>query len=357
MNKLILPLVLMCLSGCVTTGKYKALESQAQGEKLRAAGLEEQLQASKKETEGLRQQLEAGKVEYMNSSRQLQDQLGESQAKVKGGAEELASVKTRVSSLEDSNKDLRQSLEANKGELTKKVSDLTKDKDILAKKFSDATSELASVKASKEAETSALQRKLDLAVADRKAMEAVKSARIADLTAQLGAAAEEKGALERAKEEEVARVKGSFEQLAAGLKAEIAAGEIQLTQLKGKLTVNMVDRILFDSGESMVKPDGRKVLNNIAKVLKGVADKDIRIEGHTDNVPIGGELKNRFATNWELSTARATAVARYLQDSAKLEPARLVATGYGEYRPVAPNDKPENKALNRRIEIVLVPKE
>ncbi|MBI4676410.1 MAG: OmpA family protein [Elusimicrobia bacterium] len=276
--------------------------------------------------------MDASKTEHTTASRQFADQLSDSQAKLKGATEELASVKARVATLEDSNKDLRISLEANKGELTKKVSDLSKDKDELAKKLSNTANELASVKASREAEVSALQRKL-------------------------GAALAEKVALEKAKEEEVARVKGSYESLAAGLKAEIAAGEVQLTQLKGKLTVNMVDRILFDSGEASVKPNGRKVLENIAKAIKSVADKDIRIEGHTDNVPIGGDLKNRFPTNWELSTARATAVARYLQEKALLDPMRLVAAGYGEFRPVARNDKPENKALNRRIEIVLVPKE
>jgi chemotaxis protein MotB len=119
----------------------------------------------------------------------------------------------------------------------------------------------------------------------------------------------------------------------------------------------MVDRILFDSGQAEVRSDGKKVLEKVGQVLAGVADKDIRIEGHTDNKPIVGDLKNKYATNWELSTARATAVLRHLQDTVKLDGKTLVAAGYGEFRPVSPNDTPEHRALNRRIEIVLVPRD
>ena len=120
---------------------------------------------------------------------------------------------------------------------------------------------------------------------------------------------------------------------------------------------NHYNRILFDSGQADVRADGQKVLEKVGKILTTVADKDIRIEGHTDNKPIVGDLKNKYATNWELSTARATAVLRYLQDVAKVDGKHLVAAGYGEFRPVAPNDTPEQRALNRRIEIVLVPRD
>ena len=168
---------------------------------------------------------------------------------------------------------------------------------------------------------------------------------------------EAKQAAELAKETELAQLKKNQEDLTASLKSQIASGEITITRLKGKLTVNMVDRILFDSGLAEVKAEGRKVLAQIGSALNDVEDKNIRIEGHTDNIPISGELKNRYPTNWELSTARATAVARYLQDVAKIDPARLAAAGYGEYRPIAANDTPENRALNRRIEIVLVAKD
>jgi chemotaxis protein MotB len=140
------------------------------------------------------------------------------------------------------------------------------------------------------------------------------------------------------------------------MKGEIAQGQVTISELKGKLTVNMVDAILFDSGKAEVKRGGEEVLAKVVDILKGVQDKMIRIEGHTDNVQIVGNLTKRFPTNWELSAARAINVARFLQGQG-IDPSVLVAVANGEYRPVAPNDTDEGRARNRRIEIVLVPRE
>ena len=82
--------------------------------------------------------------------------------------------------------------------------------------------------------------------------------------------------------------------------------------------------MLFNSGEADVNADGRRVLDHIGDVLNKVMDKDIRIAGYTDNQPIRGELTRKYPTNWELSTARATSVARYLQDNVNVDPKRLV---------------------------------
>ena len=76
----------------------------------------------------------------------------------------------------------------------------------------------------------------------------------------------------------------------------------------------MVEKILFDSGSAEIKKDGKKVIDRVAEILTKVTDKQIRVEGYTDNVPISPRLAVKFPTNWELSTARATTVARYLQD-------------------------------------------
>jgi chemotaxis protein MotB len=116
----------------------------------------------------------------------------------------------------------------------------------------------------------------------------------------------------------------------------------------------MVEKILFDSGKADIKTNGKKVLDRVAEILKTITDKQIRIEGHTDNVPIGATLAEKFPTNWELSTARATTVARYLQEKG-VSPAVLNAAGYSEYKPVESNETDEGKAKNRRIEIVLIP--
>jgi chemotaxis protein MotB len=164
-------------------------------------------------------------------------------------------------------------------------------------------------------------------------------------------------ALERQRKAEVEEMRGTYQNLLENMKGEIAKGEITITQLRGKLKVNMLDEILFDSGRTTVKPQGIEVLERVGSILLNVKDRAISIEGHTDNVPIGAELSKMYPTNWELSAARATTVARYLQEKIGLDPGLLSAIGYGEYQPVASNESEEGQAKNRRIEIVLVPME
>src|SRR5882724_3884418 len=161
---------------------------------------------------------------------------------------------------------------------------------------------------------------------------------------------------QKAREEKVREVSSTYEQLVAKMKGEIDKGHVTISELKGKLTVNMVDAILFDSGKSEIKPEGLVVLGKVIEILKTVSDKSIRIEGHTDNQPIVGALTQRYQTNWELSASRAINVARYLQKQS-IEPGNLSAAAFGEFKPVADNATQEGRAKNRRIEIVLVPKE
>jgi chemotaxis protein MotB len=164
-------------------------------------------------------------------------------------------------------------------------------------------------------------------------------------------------ALEVEKKEEILGVRTMYEDLVEDMESEIKKGKITITQLKGKLKVNMVDEILFDSGRTTIKPQGIQVLERVGKVLLKVKDQTISIEGHTDNVPIGPELAKIYPTNWELSAARATAVARYLQEKIGVHPSLLSAIGHGQYQPIATNETVQGQARNRRIEIVLVPKE
>ncbi len=160
----------------------------------------------------------------------------------------------------------------------------------------------------------------------------------------------------KTKEEEVQTVSRTYEDLLNEMKGEIEQGQIAITELKGKLTVDVVDKILFDSGRAEVKPEGLDVLKRVVEILKTVTDKIIRVEGHTDNVPIAGTLAKRYPTNWELSAARAINVTRYLEKEG-LDPALLSAAAFGEYQPVADNETPEGRAKNRRIAIILLPKE
>jgi len=146
----------------------------------------------------------------------------------------------------------------------------------------------------------------------------------------------------------------TYKQLIQEMKGEIAKGQITITELKGKLTMDVVDKILFDSGEAKVKREGLAVLQRVVDILKNVRDKNIRIEGHTDNVPIAPRLAMSYPTNWELAAARAINVARYLQERG-IDPLILSAAAYGEYQPVADNSTPEGRAKNRRIAIILLP--
>jgi chemotaxis protein MotB len=163
------------------------------------------------------------------------------------------------------------------------------------------------------------------------------------------------GLLKEMKQEAVQTSK-TYEGLLNEMKEEIDHGQIVITELKGKLTVDVVDKILFDSGQAEIKPEGLAVLKRVVDILISVADRIIRVEGHTDNVPIKGALANRYPTNWELSAARAITVTRYLEKEG-LDPALLSAAAFGEYQPVADNATAEGRAKNRRIAIILLPRE
>lgn len=162
--------------------------------------------------------------------------------------------------------------------------------------------------------------------------------------------------LKKRREEEVRTVSKTYESLLGQMKGEIDQGQIKISELQGKLTVDVVDKILFDSGQAEIKPAGREVLQRVVDILVTVTDKTIRVEGHTDNVPISGNLVKRFPTNWELSAARALTVTRALE-KAGLDPSLLSAAAFGEHQPVADNATPEGRAKNRRIAIILLPKE
>jgi len=159
-----------------------------------------------------------------------------------------------------------------------------------------------------------------------------------------------------AREARLARMKKTYDELVGKLEGEISRGEIVISELQGQLTVNLVERILFDSGKAELKPEGIEVLRRVGETLDNVTDKNIRVEGHTDNVPISPRLTAVFPTNWELSTARATTVLHFLQDTIGIPGERLVACGFGQHQPLATNDTPQGRAQNRRIQIVLVPK-
>jgi chemotaxis protein MotB len=125
--------------------------------------------------------------------------------------------------------------------------------------------------------------------------------------------------------------------------------EMTVVQTPKGMSITLSDGVLFQSGVSELRPEGYPVLNKIIQSLQR-NNLAVRIEGHTDNVSI---RSGRFPSNWELSIARAVHVVKYFTDAGKIDPRRLSAVGYGESKPLYPNDSPQNRGKNRRVEIIL----
>ena len=163
-------------------------------------------------------------------------------------------------------------------------------------------------------------------------------------------------AVERVAEEknkELSDLEKAKLELEESLKKEIGEYKAKLSMTERGLVITFISEVFFDSGKDKVKEDGKSALQKVSEVLnKDVPGSDVAIEGYTDNDPI---RHSGWKTNWELSSARALAVLHYFVDECKIKPQRLSANGYGEFRPVAPNDSAQNKQKNRRVEIVILP--
>jgi chemotaxis protein MotB len=166
---------------------------------------------------------------------------------------------------------------------------------------------------------------------------------------EIAALKEQKAALETASKQS----QSQYDSLVKQLSEEVQKGQLQVRQYQNMLSVDVAEQIFFDSGRADLKDSGKEVLAKVGEALKSYDKKLIRVVGHTDNVPLAKSIQKVFPSNWELSVVRATNVVRYLQEVG-IPPERMVASGRGEYSPVAPNDTPEGRQKNRRIEIMLM---
>jgi len=413
----ILALLGLGLSGCVTRGTHdqalaelgkarQAAAQRAESDEREKAELEKQL----RDATDVSAKVRLDRDELKTKADDLERKLETANQVLAKRAEMLDGALGRIGALTEKEQELGQTLSAAQGtirELTIKneaeraqTAALREDKQRLLGGTTTAQSEIARLqKRAGELETEAVRAKdlekqvaeqnqeigrLRQSVADRNALasafasqgEEAKSAkqRVEQLTAELAAMSEESASLKRErdalvgqvakldeekaeKEAEIKRLTGTYQDLEASLRSEIAKGDIKIKQVRDRLTINVVDRILFDSGSAKIKPEGIKVMKTVGEVLKKVTDKQIRIDGHTDNVPISARLKERFPSNWELSTSRATSVVRYLVDEAGIGPEVLTAAGHADTQPVAANDTEDGRMHNRRIEIALYPKD
>lgn len=284
------------LTGCVSTKSYKAALEESAGRKTQLEQTQNELDNSKQENTRLKKEMEDSKAALEREISSLKSQLQELSSKGIMTSKEIEALKQEKERLSASDKA--------KGD---EIANLAKEKEYLNREL-----ERLQIKA---------------------------------------------GEISSAKELELANIKSTYETLVKEMQNEIEQGDIKITQAVDRLSVNLVEKILFDSGKAEIKPEGLKILKRVGDILKGVSDKQIRIEGHTDNVPIGAKIRQKYPTNWELSTTRASNVVRYLQDTVGVDPKMLFAAGFSEYRPVALNKTEEGKAQNRRIEIVLLPKD
>lgn len=134
------------------------------------------------------------------------------------------------------------------------------------------------------------------------------------------------------------------------LAAALAEFNISFEETPEGIMIRFPEQVLFDSGSAEVRTDGKQAISAVARVLQRFPHR-VRIEGYTDDVPI---TSGRYASNWELSSARAISVMREMVDGHGLPPSRFMIAGWGEHNPVAPNDTPEHRALNRRVEVVIL---
>ena len=290
------------------------------------------------------------------TSAQLQQQLAGLQQNLDQEATQRKAAEQQAASLAQE----REALAARSSELQSRLDGLEKEKGQLNSELGDVRGhitdleqKLASGSASAQEEITKLQKQASELEANT-ARIAKEREQLRQEQSRLAATLEQE---RLAKEDEIIRLTRTQEELSKSLQDEISKGNITIQQVRDRLTINMVDRVLFDSGQAQVKPAGVKVLQQVGDVLKTVTDKQIRIEGHTDNVPISSKLQDRFKTNWELSTARATTVVRYLIDQGGVDRQYLSAVGYADTHPIASNDSDEGRSSNRRIEIVLYPKD
>ena len=182
--------------------------------------------------------------------------------------------------------------------------------------------------------------------------------KVSSLEQQNTAAQEKVGSLEQEKASLAAsnqQTQKQYEELVQGLSKEVEKGELQVKQYKNMLSVDLASRIFFDSGKVTLRKEGKAILKKVGNALKGYENKIIRVVGNTDNVPVAKSLRATFPSNWDLSVARAANVVRFLQEVG-VPPERMVAAGRAEYDSVAPNDTPEGRQKNRRIEIMLIDK-
>ena len=301
------------LTSCVSAKVFKDLESKYTNLRKENRNLSSDLSEAQKALE-----------KYTNDYNATKAELDDTKARYEKMQREYASAKANLENLQVSYNALEANSSASIAENVKR------NRELLAQ-LEQREKDLAENKAALDTERKRLE-KLQQDLEDR-------SARVDELESVIAA----KDASMRALKDAISKALTDFE--GKGLTVE---------QRDGKVYVSLENKLLFDSGSWMVGANGRTAVKQLGTVLGDNPDIAVLIEGHTDDVPYGGS--GNLSGNWDLSAKRATAIVDILRENNRIDPKNLTAAGRGEYAPVAPNDTAENKAKNRRIEVILTPK-
>jgi len=252
-------------------------------------------------------------------------------------------------------------LEIQKGMLSERVDSLVTEVRLLSKALDEQKALLVKEIGQKNADLNQQQAEYDRLEQELKMKTALLNAKNDSLMAQttiydqrlnqLQAKQAEYENMVRDKEQE----SKNYQALLNSLKSELNDKSVTIQNLEGKLTVTFVNEVLFESGSASISSKGKAILDDFARGMKDNPGYRINVIGHTDNVGISGLLAKTYPSNWELSTARAVAVVRYLSEKSGMTPENLHPEGQSYYAPVASNDTAEGRAKNRRVEIVIVP--
>ncbi len=240
----------------------------------------------------------------------------------------LAGEKTHVGTLEQTVAEHDRTAQAQKLDLDAQIAELTRQRENHAQQIA------AQLKTNQQ-----LQTELAGLIKDR--------SRLKDSTSRLQQALAD---LARRKEEADRRV-ADFRALLDRFKRLIDAGQLRVQIMDGRMVLTMPSDVLFDSGSAKLSKVGKETVKSVAQVLATMSDKRFQVEGHTDNVPINNA---QYASNWDLAAARALVVVKNMVD-AGMPSQTLSAASYGEFHPAMSNDTAIDRAVNRRIEIVVVP--
>jgi chemotaxis protein MotB len=311
---------------------------------------------SKEKYSELEAALSETRAKLEQKSRQVQElelKLRKSEESWNKGQEEAAELQARYENLEKAGQQLTQTLKETRLELEKKNSivqqkeEAIQELDKTKRQFESDLTELKELNAVQKQKIIE-QRKI---IAELDATRLTIEGTLQDHQSQL----EARGKKIKDLESTIAKLDQTKQRIETSLQKQIKAQQVKLEEMEGKLKVTFVDKILFYSGSAKINRKGMDALSALTESFEQYKNHTIVVKGHTDNVLIKPEFREIYPTNWELSAARSTAVVRYLQEKAGVEPERLAACGYSFYQPISSNLTEEGQRQNRRIEIILSP--